>query len=113
MGGWFRDTYVLYIYKSIRRFFRERHSGSWPTVQGLVARSNSSSGVFGCPTAEVIYTYELDGHTWGGRNERPFISPSSAESYAARFSQGRSLIVRSKPKMPNISVVIDKDQLGP
>jgi hypothetical protein len=110
MGGWFVDVYIAYLFKWLVRFLQRRESNAWPVTKASVTSSSSSPGGFGCSTAEVIYTYEMDGHIFGGRNEKPFISPNSAQNYAADFPPGSCVIVRTKPQMPEVSVVLDTDQ---
>jgi hypothetical protein len=112
MGGWFVDVYIVYLFKWLFRLVRRRGSNSWPVIQASVTSSIASPGGFGCSTVEVIYTYEIDGRIFGGRNEKPFISPNSAENYLADFPQGSRVIVRTKPEMPEVSVVLDSDQSG-
>jgi hypothetical protein len=112
MGGWFLDVYIVCLFKWLVRLLQRRGVNSWPVTQASVTSSSASSGGFGCPTGEVIHTYEVDGHIFGGRNEKPFISPNSAENYVANFPTGSRLIVRTKPGMPEVSVVLDSDQSG-
>jgi hypothetical protein len=110
MGGWFLDVYIAYVFRWFFRLIGRRGSSSWPIVQASVTSSIASPGVFGCSTAEVIYTYEIDGHIYGGRNEKPFISPNSAKNYSANYPEGTRLSVRTKPGTPEVSVVLDSDQ---
>jgi hypothetical protein len=112
MGGWFLDIYFVYLFKWFARLLRKRGANSWPIIQASVTSSTATSGGLGCPTSEVIYTYEIDGHIFGGRNEKPFITPSSAENYVAAFPAGSQVIVRTKPETPEVSVVLDSDQSG-
>jgi hypothetical protein len=110
MGGWFLDIYIVYLFKWLVRLLRTRGVNSWPVIEASVTSSSAASGGFGCPTGEVIYTYETDGHIFGGRNEKAFISPNSAWGYVANFPKGSRLTVRIKPEMPEVSVVLDRDQ---
>ena len=110
MGGWFVDIYIAYLFKWLVRLVRRRGSNSWLVIQASVANSIASPGGFGCSTAELIYTYEIDGHIFGGRSEKPFISPNSAQNYVADFPIGSRLIIRTKPGTPEVSVVLDSDQ---
>jgi hypothetical protein len=112
MGGWFLDVYVAYLFKLSARMLRRWRSRTWPLTVATVASARSSRGAFGCSTVEVIYTYSIEGHTFGGASEKPFISPTSADNYAARFPVGSSLVIRLKPADSTISVVCDKDQIA-
>jgi hypothetical protein len=112
MGGWYLDVYIAYFFKWIARIVHRLGSDAWPIIRASVTSSSSSPGGFGCSTAEVIYIYEIESHIFGGRNEKPFISPVSAENYAAMFPRGSSMIVRTKPQTPEVSVVLDRDQFG-
>jgi hypothetical protein len=58
--------------------------------------------------AEIVYVYEVEGSTYSGFNEKPFISPNSAENYAAGFVSESALVVRLKPGRPEISVSATK-----
>jgi hypothetical protein len=112
MGGWFLDAYIAYLFKWLVRLVQRRESNSWPVLQASVTSSIASPGVFGCSMAEVIYTYEIEGHIFGGRNEKLFISPNSAEDYVAAFPIGSRVIIRTKPGIPKVSAVLDNEQNG-
>jgi hypothetical protein len=76
----------------------------------VVSSASWAPGEFGCSLAEVVYTYDVGGSVYGNVNEKPFISPSSAEQYANRFAPGTRLAVRTKPGKPEESVVREADQ---
>lgn len=110
MGGWFVDLYFTYLLKSLCRVLRMRRSRVWPTVTGRVASTRWSPGEVGCPMAEVVYTYTVGDNTFGGIDEKPFLSSDSAESHTLRFTRDSSVVVRFKPEDPSVSVVRDRDQ---
>lgn len=110
MGGLFVDVYIAYLFKWLIRSLQRRGSNAWPIIRASVTNSRWSAGRLGCSTAEVNYTYEIDGHIFGGRNEKPFVSPNSAENYAADFPEGSRVLIRTKPQLPDVSVVLDSDQ---
>lgn len=68
------------------------------------------SGGFGCSTTEIAYIFELEGHTYGGMYEKPFIPPVSAKRFASQFPAGSKLVVRLKPIEIGVSLVRDIDQ---
>jgi Protein of unknown function (DUF3592) len=110
MGGWFLDVLIAYLVKSALRLFYLKGSEQWPVVKATVTVSSCPPKVLGCFTAEIAYTYVLNGHIYTGMHERPFISRDSAQEYVRRFPSGTSLIARIKPEMPEKSVVRDEDQ---
>lgn len=110
MGGLFLDLYIAYVYRIIVRRLRMRRGRSWPATTASVASTSWSSGVLGCPSAELVYIFDIRDSTFGGLDDKPFLSPSAAEAYTLRFARGNSLIVRFKPDDPNVSVVLDRDQ---
>ncbi len=110
MGGWFIDVFVAYFFKTAVRWLHLSGSAVWPMVNAKVTASSCPPKVFGCSSAEIAYSYVLRGHVYTGLYEKAFISPSSAQEYARRFTSGKSLIVRVKPNMQETSVVRDEDQ---
>jgi hypothetical protein len=111
MGGIFVDVFVSYVYRSVSRRFRARNGATWPSLVAEVKSSTSFRGGFGCAAAMIVYTYVIDEHTFAGANEVPFISPSSAETYASNFPAGSNVIVRIDPQDPNKSIMRDTDQV--
>src|SRR6266851_4254546 len=114
--GWFLDSFVLYVFKtlvyvfkSLARVLHLRGSATWSKATAKVASSKSAPGGYGCPIAEVVYTYEIDGSIYSGLNEKPFISSDSVEEYATRFTPGSTMVVRLKPGEPEKSIVRDAD----
>ncbi|MGH2506841.1 MAG: DUF3592 domain-containing protein [Ktedonobacteraceae bacterium] len=107
--GWFLDIYVGYALKAILRIFQTRGSGYWHLSTATVKSSDVRTGWFGCPTTEIVYTYDFEGRTYGGLSEKPFILPSSANRYASRFPPGNRLCLRLKPGNPEVSVMCEKD----
>jgi hypothetical protein len=110
MGGFFVDVFIIYFLKRFVRFVRALGSNQWPTATGTVKRSVWSSGTFGCPAVQMVYVYEVEGKSFGGLTEIPFILAVSAEDYAGRFPVGTSVTIRTRPGDPSRSMLREKDQ---
>jgi len=78
------------------------------------ARVDSSwlggGSVWNCPTAEVAYTYEIDGQTYSAVDNHPFLSRTFANEQVERFPSGETAIVRVNPMKPQRSVLKRADQ---
>lgn len=102
-----------YLLKIAVRWFRFRGSGNWlPKTATVSAPPSSNSGVFGCASAEIVYTYRIDGELYNGMHKEPFLMADSLSEYVNRFRQGTDIVVRVKPGQPDLTVVRDEDQLG-
>jgi hypothetical protein len=108
--GWFLDVYLAYAYKTLLRIWRARGSETWPECAATVRSASLYRAGFGCSTVEVVYTYIVEGSTYGGMYEKPFISPESAENFTSRFPTGSKLVVRLKPGELGVSLTRDRDQ---
>jgi len=115
MGGWFVDIFVGYLVSLVRIIVRTRRSrrcSSWrETTATIVGVSWQAQSWLPRPDAEIVYTYRIDGGFYGGVDRKPFYLESSAKNYASHFAKGDNLIVRVKPGQPEISMVLDEDQV--
>jgi|SRR5580698_6999306 hypothetical protein len=111
MGGLFVGTFVAYLYKSLSRLYLARDCATWRLIEGSVTHSAGLPGGFSCPRAEIVYIYDVNGHTEGGLSDRPFLLPTSAKSYADRFPKGKNVRIRVSPIDPSRSVLRDQDQI--
>jgi hypothetical protein len=60
------------------------------------------------PFAAIIeFSYSVNGEYYGGILQKRFILESQAERCAARYEIGQPVVVRYKPKSPEISVMIE------
>jgi hypothetical protein len=110
MLGWFLDVYVEFLLRIVIRALRTRGSDGWPICRGTVRSSRALTAVYGCPLAEIVYTYRVSGELYSGLHRRPFILTDSNERYANSFAEGGLLILRIKPGEPEMSIVRDDDQ---
>jgi len=105
MGGWFVDIFVEYLFRAMARLIKTRGSGTWPIAKATVTSSGCPVVAYGCPIAEVYYTYRVDGELYTGSHQKPFISPNSGENYVRHFAPGTDFAVRLKPGDPSVSIV--------
>ena len=80
-------------------------ASAWSPVSGATC-------VYGCPVAEVDYTYVVDGETYPGIHEKGFICQSSGKYYARLLPPGKEISVRVKPAVASVSIILDDDQSG-
>ena len=117
MGGWFADVIVGYfitLFRIVARILRARRSKGWREITATVAGTScQTSSYMPRPVAEIVYTYRIDGGFYGGADEKPFFFESSAKRYAEQFARGDSLVVRVKPGEPEVSILLDEDQVRP
>jgi|SRR5207245_6883402 len=115
MPGLFAGDIIGFLVSLVRivtRKGRARRCSGWrETTATIVSVSWRAQLTFPRPEAEIAYTYRIDGGFYGGVDTKPFCFQSSAKNYASRCAQGDSLIVRVKPGEPEISIVLDADQI--
>ncbi|MFZ0284283.1 MAG: DUF3592 domain-containing protein, partial [Terriglobales bacterium] len=95
--------------RSSIRLFRLVKSSDWPVERGTVTGSTSESS-YGGSVSEITYTYIHAGEYYSGIHQQPFLSPTSAQHYAAKFQPGSMIAVRINPKAPEASFVANQDQ---
>jgi hypothetical protein len=105
------DVLIAYLIKLILRLCRGWGSNSWKLVKAKIDSSSAEGGwVWNCPTAEIAYTYDFDGHTYSGSDAKPFLSDTLAKEYVDRFKAGETVVVRVNPARPERSVLRQADQ---
>lgn len=111
MGGLVLDVVIAYFVKLILRLRRAWGSSKWILTKARVDSSCVGGGwVWNCPTAEVAYTYEFDGQTYGAIDSTPFLSSTSAKERAERFKPEKMAMVRVNPLQPQRSLLKLTDQ---
>ena len=109
----FADLYLVYALKIAIRFFRFCGCRSWPSATATVtARPLTTGSGWGCPTVEIPYEYRIDGEPYTGLHEEPFLPVDSLGKYVARFTAGTSFVVRTSPSQPELSTILENDQMG-
>ena len=109
----FADIYLGYVLKIAIRFFRFRGCRNWPSATATVtALPLTTGGGWGCPTVEIPYKYHIDGEPYTGLHEEPFLLADSLGEYVAQFTAGTSIVVRRSPSQPEISTILENDQMG-
>ena len=110
MGGLVIDVFLVYLFRTLLRKWRQRGTSQWEARKAQVA-SISSPLVWGCPVVEVVYLYRINEETYSGLETVPFIWLSSAEDYVRRNPQQSILIARVKPGDPARSTIRNEDQV--
>ena len=87
MGGLVLDYYLVFLFKLITRVIQTWGSTKWPMATAAVEIADPDYGGTSYPTAQVIYSYVVDGTTFEGRSRKPFIRYKSEGIYGA-FLQG-------------------------
>lgn len=113
--GWYADVvvgYLITLFKILARTLKMRRSESWREATASVAGASCQTSLYmPHPVAEIVYTYRIDGGFYGGVDEKPFFLESSAKRYAEQFVRGDLIIVRVKPGEPELSILLDQDQV--
>lgn len=95
---------------SIRRWpewLRRARSSNWPTAQGVIQNGKVSTvrGRGGeMATAQLAYSYQLDGTYYSGYHTESFNDEQKPWSYVDAL-KGRSVQVRYDPRNPAVSVL--------
>lgn len=105
--GLILDIYIVYAIKAISRFFKQRSAGEWQLVEAVVLSAVDSRGY---PDCRIVYSYSINGQSYSGSSDVPFMFRDSAKEYAAGFEKGRKLYIRVKPGEHEISTMRDEDQ---
>jgi hypothetical protein len=117
MVGWYLDVlvgYLISLFRIVARGRRARRCNGWvETTATIVGISCRTAFFLPRPIAEIVYTYHFDGGFYGGVDEKPFYTESSAKKYVDQVAKGDNLVVRVNPGEPEISVVLDQDQVSP
>jgi hypothetical protein len=110
MGGLVLDYYVIFLFKLITRVIQTWGCSQWPMAAAAVEIAEPDYGGTSYPTAQVIYSYVVDGTTFEGKSRKPFIRYKSAGEYTGHFPQRSRITIRVKPDYPSISTVLSQDQ---
>jgi hypothetical protein len=86
---------------------RSRGTSAWPLFPATVEESlvhtysGKSSTTY---TAELIYSYQVDGEYYSGRYEGGFLSEGEAQAMTEKYPKGTLLQIRAHPERPERSV---------
>ena len=100
---WIGFVVIAWVVLPLWRWFKRRITEAWPTVQGRiestsVAQKKSFWTGNRVPfTAELAYSYTLDGQPLSGVYSRPFPTAAEAEEFV-RDLQGSTVIVSYNPR---------------
>ena len=101
--------------KPLWRWFQRQRAQSWPTVQGRIEQvevkkkkqfliPSAPRGRAPVYTAELAYSYAVEGHCYSGNYKREFGSEEEAWEFV-RDLQGKSAIVSHNPRNPAKSML--------
>jgi hypothetical protein len=110
MGGLVLDYYVVYLVKLLIRVIKMRGSSKWPVTIATITDTDPFYGDKAYPTAEVAYSYEVDGSPFEGSDKKPFVLLDSAKGYVTHFRPQSQVKIRVKPGNPSTTVIRNQDQ---
>jgi len=99
--GWF----LTYFLSTVIRRIKERRSSGWPMSRGTVYTSTSKGR-----TAELVYTYIVNGEHYAGEHTRSFWFADSASTYAELFAPNAIVTVRYRAEQALMSIMRSQDQ---
>ncbi|HKW24326.1 MAG TPA: hypothetical protein VJN48_01000 [Terriglobales bacterium] len=105
MGGFVVDIFVFYLIRTLHRAWTKRGTSTWELKQAKVVSISTSPPAYGCPVAEVVYSYTLVDRTFRGSDDIPFVWRGSADEYVRKHLPESVLDVRVNPEEPEISIV--------
>jgi hypothetical protein len=94
-----------YLLSTAIRRRQEQRSSGWPKARATVYTSTSEGR-----TAELVYTYIVDGERYTGEHTRSFWFLDSARTYAELFAPSATVTVRYRPEQAHISIMRSQDQ---
>ena len=97
--------YFVYLVRSAVRFFRQRETVKWKTVQAAVHYTRVSGG-----EVEATYSYQFEGGYFACNDDRDFFWANSAQDHVQQFPAGSSVILRVNPLNPAQVAFRDDDQ---
>jgi hypothetical protein len=101
---------IAYTFNAGAHWLRLCGTGEWPLAYATITAPPTSSPGLGCPKAEIVYSYRIDGELYTRIHGESLSMADSLAAYVARFREGRSLVVRVKPGNPDVSIVCEADQ---
>jgi hypothetical protein len=110
VGGLVLDYYVVFLVKLLIRAIKMRGNSKWPVTTATVTSTDPLYGGTGYPTAAVAYSYEVDGSSFEGTNQKPFVLLGSAKRYVTHFPTQSQIKIRVKPGNPSTTVIRNQDQ---
>jgi hypothetical protein len=104
---------LRYAFKRVIQVSKACRSRSWQTHIGKVESTElDGERPYGCSTVSIVFTYAIDGSTYGGECERSFFSWSSAVEYATLIkSKEEEVVLRIDPSNPEAAILLKEDQL--
>jgi hypothetical protein len=95
-------------------WYRKRGSNHWPMTHGTV-QFGEVIGVESGPKikwfVDLSYSYVVDGHYYAGKYRMEALNEDRAYEMSSRLKD-QSLAVRYATRDPNISVVLEQDQVS-
>ena len=91
---------------------REHRAANWATADGSVTTTNVKvirADHNELALAELGYSYRVDGEYYSGYYKRQFVDEQEAWTFADE-SQGKPVLVRYRPRKPQVSVLRVADQ---
>jgi hypothetical protein len=90
--------------------FRYYKSSSWEQTTALVTGHAVLDPFLGCPSVNLYYKFDLDGHMIKSSDVIPVHSRAHARYYAESFSQNLPRKIRVNPKDPTETRFFEVDQ---
>lgn len=110
MLGWYLDEIIVFVFRTLIRFLRERNTRTWPRIEGQIHTSGPSSSFY--PAAEMTYFYSVNGQPRAGSYRRAFFFHNSAKEYTKRFIPKYNVTIRYSKDDPSRSFVSMHDQVA-
>ena len=104
MGFFILGIGASILLPKLHRMFLVRKTESWPEVEGqVVSVEVIDHGAEGA-TADISYSYSVEGASYGGHTRRNFLALDHAWDFANRCREMK-ILVHYRPHQPDKSVV--------
>ncbi|MCI0348889.1 MAG: hypothetical protein L0Z53_05630 [Acidobacteriales bacterium] len=99
------------VYSAPSEWWRRLRSNGWPIVQGRI-HSGQALCIEEIWSAELSYSYTVDGQYYSGYHKQFCASERDADDYLLQSPRDSAIFIRHHPAKPDRSVMRRDDQMG-
>lgn len=110
MGFGVADLVISFMFRITARAFSYLRTIRWKLITAVLTHHSIHEPFLGCPSLELSYKFEMDGHQIESSSKVPMLTMGYAERYAATFSENKPLGVRVDPRNSKRTMFFESDQ---
>jgi hypothetical protein len=112
MGGYFIDSIIRSLAKSVRGKRRVQSALSWPTVSGKITILSQGHILGDRLRLRLVFSYEINGETYYGGAIATSIEPKQINQMTDSINSIGIIHVRYDPADPESSQLLNQDNPG-